>query len=187
MTAQKRISSRPKKRALKRKVSIFQKLIGIALAVGIFLPAATQSLGTLGYVLAPQPENFQYLTLPTGALNIKRSKAQTALQSYTIPKVASEVQPKVEKIQQVSVEAANSEDAVWEKLAKLESGGNWQTNTGNGYYGGLQFSQATWKSVGGKGLPCDASKDEQITRGKILQKRSGWGQWPNTSRVLGLY
>ncbi len=186
MTAQKRIQSRTKKRALKRKISTFQRLIGICLAIGIFLPSAVQSVGTFGYIFEPQPENFRYLTLPTGALNIKKAKPQTP-QSYTAPKVASEVQPKVEKIQQVSVEAANSDEAVWEKLAKLESGGNWQTNTGNGYYGGLQFSQPTWESVGGKGLPCDASRDEQIMRGKILQKRSGWGQWPNTSRALGLY
>jgi resuscitation-promoting factor RpfB len=68
-------------------------------------------------------------------------------------------------------------DSVWDKIAQCESGGNWHTNTGNGYYGGLQFSAATWHSVGGTGLPSDHSREEQIKRAKILQARSGWGQW----------
>ena len=67
--------------------------------------------------------------------------------------------------------------SVWDKLAQCESGGNWSINTGNGYYGGLQFSLATWRSVGGSGLPSDASREEQIKRAEILQARSGWGQW----------
>lgn len=76
--------------------------------------------------------------------------------------------------------------SVWDRLAACESGGNWQINTGNGYYGGLQFSAATWQSVGGTGLPHQHSRDEQIRRGQILQARSGWGQWPACSAKLGL-
>lgn len=68
-------------------------------------------------------------------------------------------------------------DSVWDKIAKCESGGNWKINTGNGYYGGLQFSAATWKSVGGPGLPHENSREVQIKYAKILQARSGWGQW----------
>jgi uncharacterized protein YabE (DUF348 family) len=70
-----------------------------------------------------------------------------------------------------------SPDSVWDKIAKCESGGNWKINTGNGYYGGLQFSAATWKSVGGPGLPHENSREVQIKYAKILQARSGWGQW----------
>ncbi|HUS21220.1 MAG TPA: ubiquitin-like domain-containing protein [Aeromicrobium sp.] len=66
---------------------------------------------------------------------------------------------------------------VWDKIAACESGGNWHINTGNGYYGGLQFSAATWHSVGGTGLPSDHSREVQIKFAKILQARSGWGQW----------
>jgi uncharacterized protein YabE (DUF348 family) len=66
---------------------------------------------------------------------------------------------------------------VWDKIAACESGGNWHINTGNGYYGGLQFSAATWKSVGGPGLPHENSREIQIKYAKILQARSGWGQW----------
>jgi hypothetical protein len=77
-----------------------------------------------------------------------------------------------------SDESASSEsDGDWDKIAKCESGGNWHINTGNGYYGGLQFSAATWKSVGGPGLPHQYSREVQIKYAKILQARSGWGQW----------
>ncbi|GGD22075.1 resuscitation-promoting factor [Nocardioides daphniae] len=79
-----------------------------------------------------------------------------------------------------------SGNTVWDALAQCESGGNWGTNTGNGYYGGLQFSAATWASVGGSGLPHQHSREEQIKRGKILQARAGWGQWPHCTAKLGL-
>ena len=75
---------------------------------------------------------------------------------------------------------------VWDALARCESGGNWAINTGNGYYGGLQFSASTWHAVGGTGLPHQHSREEQIRRGQILQSRAGWGQWPHCSAQLGL-
>lgn len=75
--------------------------------------------------------------------------------------------------------------ATWDALAGCETGGDWSTNTGNGYYGGIQFSLPTWESVGGTGLPSENSREEQIYRGQILQERSGWGQWPSCSSQLG--
>ena len=75
--------------------------------------------------------------------------------------------------------------AMFERLAQCESNGNWSINTGNGFYGGLQFMLSTWRSVGGTGYPHQASKDEQIYRGHILQQRSGWGQWPACTRSFG--
>jgi len=76
--------------------------------------------------------------------------------------------------------------SVWDRLAQCESGGNWSINTGNGYYGGLQFSLSSWKAVGGSGLPSDASRDEQIMRGQMLQARQGWGAWPACTAKLGI-
>lgn len=76
--------------------------------------------------------------------------------------------------------------ATWDALAQCESGGNWAANTGNGYYGGLQFSASTWQSVGGTGLPHEHSRETQIHFGQVLQARSGWGQWPHCSSKLGL-
>ena len=75
--------------------------------------------------------------------------------------------------------------AMFERLAGCESNNNWSINTGNGYYGGLQFLPSTWRSVGGTGYPHQASKEEQIYRGHILQQRSGWGQWPACTRMFG--
>lgn len=82
--------------------------------------------------------------------------------------------------------ASSAGGGVWDKLAACESGGNWSISTGNGYYGGLQFSLSTWRAVGGSGYPHQASKAEQIKRGTILQQSSGWGQWPACSAKLGL-
>ena len=74
----------------------------------------------------------------------------------------------------------------WERLAQCESSGNWHINTGNGYYGGLQFSLASWRAVGGRGMPNYASKTEQIRRAERLQAMQGWGAWPECSRRIGL-
>jgi len=76
--------------------------------------------------------------------------------------------------------------SVWDKLAQCESGGNWSINTGNGYYGGLQFSLSTWRAYGGSGLPSSASREEQIAIAKKLQADAGWGAWPACSSKLGL-
>jgi LysM repeat protein len=77
--------------------------------------------------------------------------------------------------------------SVWDRLAQCESGGNWAINTGNGYYGGLQFSLSSWQAVGGSGLPSDASREEQIMRAEQLRAVQGWGAWPACSAKLGLY
>lgn len=66
----------------------------------------------------------------------------------------------------------------WRGLAKCESGGNPQAVNPAGYYGLFQFSLSTWASVGGSGNPVDASVAEQLHRARVLQARSGWGQWP---------
>lgn len=76
---------------------------------------------------------------------------------------------------------------VWAKLAQCESGGNPSAVSASGTYHGLyQFSVATWQAVGGTGLPSQASAAEQTKRAKILQARSGWGQWPACAAKLGL-
>lgn len=70
---------------------------------------------------------------------------------------------------------------VWSRLAKCESG--IRNDGGAPYYGYFQFSAATWKSVGGAGLPNDHSYAVQLEFAKKLQARSGWGQWPHCSKV----
>jgi hypothetical protein len=76
--------------------------------------------------------------------------------------------------------------STWERVAQCESGGNWSINTGNGYYGGLQFNIDSWRWVGGSGYPHEATKAEQIHRAELLHERQGWNAWPACSRKLGL-
>ena len=76
--------------------------------------------------------------------------------------------------------------ATWDALAECESGGDWSINTGNGYYGGLQFSLSSWQAVGGPaGLPSEHSRETQIAMGQRLQARQGWGAWPACTAELG--
>jgi uncharacterized protein YabE (DUF348 family) len=78
-------------------------------------------------------------------------------------------------------------NTVWDRLAQCESGGNWATNTGNGYYGGLQFSLGTWRAYGGTGLPSQASRETQIAIATKLRNASGgYGAWPACAASLGL-
>lgn len=77
-------------------------------------------------------------------------------------------------------------DDVWAKLAQCESGGNPQTNTGNGFYGMYQFTLETWQALGGTGYPHEADAATQTAMAKKLQAQSGWGQWPGCADKLGL-
>jgi hypothetical protein len=75
----------------------------------------------------------------------------------------------------------------WDDLQDCESSYlGWTANTGNGFYGGLQFTLQSWRGVGGTGYPHQHSRAEQIRRGIALQKIQGWGAWPACSRKLGL-
>lgn len=87
----------------------------------------------------------------------------------------------------LAVPPGNAADlATWEKLAQCESGGNWSINTGNGFYGGLQFTQQSWNGVGMSGSPHTASKEAQIEAGERLLALQGWGAWPACTAKYGL-
>ena len=75
--------------------------------------------------------------------------------------------------------AANADSVNWDAVAACESGGNWAINTGNGYYGGLQFSPGTWSSNGGSGMPHQASRSEQIRVAENVLRTQGIGAWPS--------
>jgi len=82
----------------------------------------------------------------------------------------------------MSMPAANAVDgATWDALAQCESGGNWSINTGNGFYGGLQFTQQSWNGVGMSGSPANATRAQQIEAGERLLAIQGWGAWPACS------
>ncbi|HEX4248976.1 MAG TPA: transglycosylase family protein [Pseudonocardia sp.] len=76
-------------------------------------------------------------------------------------------------------------DSVWDQIAQCESGGKWNTSTGNGYSGGLQFSPSTWRAYGGAGSPAGASRAQQIAVAERVLAAQGWGAWPSCSRKVG--
>jgi len=77
-------------------------------------------------------------------------------------------------------------DPVWAKLRRCESGGRYDINTGNGFYGAYQFVPSTWRGLGYAGMPHQAPPSVQDEAAQKLQARSGWGQWPACTRKLGL-
>ena len=66
----------------------------------------------------------------------------------------------------------------WDAVAQCESSGNWHTDTGNGYGGGLQFTDSTWKAYGGTGSPETASRDQQIQVAEKVKDGQGMKAWP---------
>jgi hypothetical protein len=77
-------------------------------------------------------------------------------------------------------------DSDWDRLAQCEAGGRWNTSTGNGFYGGLQFTLSTWQAYGGTGSPAAASREQQIAVAERVLAGQGWGAWPACSSKLGL-
>jgi len=81
-----------------------------------------------------------------------------------------------------------SEGGTWDAIAGCEAGGNWAINTGNGYYGGVQFDQGTWERNGGlryAGRADMATREEQIAIAEVTRERQGWGAWPVCSGRSG--
>ncbi|GGY09206.1 LysM peptidoglycan-binding domain-containing protein [Streptomyces djakartensis] len=84
--------------------------------------------------------------------------------------------------------AAAADSGVWDRIAQCESGGNWHINTGNGYYGGLQFAGSTWRAYGGTAYAPtadQASRSQQIAVATKVQAAQGWGAWPVCSARAG--
>lgn len=78
--------------------------------------------------------------------------------------------------------------SIWDAIAGCEAGGNWAINTGNGYYGGVQFDQGTWERNGGLRFAARAdlaTREEQIAIAEVTRERQGWGAWPVCSGRAG--
>ncbi|NLG55321.1 MAG: DUF348 domain-containing protein [Rhodococcus sp.] len=79
--------------------------------------------------------------------------------------------------------------STWDAIAECESNGNWAINTGNGFFGGLQFTQQTWAGFGGTQYAPRAdlaTREQQIATAEKVQATQGWGAWPSCTRKLGL-
>jgi len=127
-------------------------------------------------------------TYRNGELVARKVMEQKVLKSPVSTIIA--VGTKEEKAEVVVAPTVNyaSGGTVWDSLAQCESGGNWAINTGNGYYGGLQFNLGTWQSYGGTGYPHQASRETQIAVATRLRDANGggYGSWPSCSSQLGL-
>lgn len=141
-------------------------------------------------VAEPQIETTTTSTVPattTTTTTIDWSFLNTTTTSTIVPK------PAQNDISDVPVpEYRNDHADRWDQLAQCEAGGNWATNTGNGFGGGLQFmhqsSYSTWLSFGGGEFaphPWEASREQQIVVAEKVLASSGWRAWPGCSRKFG--
>lgn len=106
------------------------------------------------------------------------------------PAAAPASQPVVRQSSQAGAPAPSvAGGSTWDRLAQCESGGNWAINTGNGYYGGLQFNQGTWASNGGTAYAPSAhlaTREQQISIAERVAAGRGFAPWPACAAKLGL-
>ena len=116
------------------------------------------------------------MTVRTVARHRKPTKARTlALRGATVGVVAGAA-----ALGLGAGTASAAPDSTWDSVAQCESSGNWSINTGNGYYGGLQFSQSTWNAYGGQEYAARAdlaTKEQQIAIAEKTLAGQGWGAW----------
>jgi uncharacterized protein YabE (DUF348 family) len=134
----------------------------------------------------PGLPGVQDVTFAVNTVNGKEIGRNQVAATVTTP-----AQPKVVRVgSKPGTEVPPVENgSVWDALAQCEATGNWAINTGNGFFGGVQFDQNTWERQGGlKYAPrADlATREEQIAVASKTQKTQGWGAWPTCSGRLGV-
>lgn len=118
---------------------------------------------------------------------VTRRQAEVAEQERLAAEAAAaEAAAEAERRAKAARAPSVASGSVWDRLAQCESGGNWSINTGNGYYGGLQFNLQTWQAYGGTGYPHQHSRETQIAVAERLRAARGFQPWPACSRKLGL-
>lgn len=171
-----------------RAVIVLAALAVLVLSVGAAGGGTEQAGPILPKPVVVEPRGLMMDGKVEAAERLATRRAEVALWVATVKENERIATARRQRVQSAAssapVRAAVTGD-IWSRLAQCESG-NTNANTGNGYYGYFQFHPATWRSVGGTGLPIDHGYGEQLHRAQILQSRSGWGQWPACSRKLGL-
>ena len=176
-----------------RKHRIFGVVIAAFFVTAVFIHPGTSHADTLGPQLvshttpiksAPAPVRAQSLTIR----HLNSASSDTLIALSTDMKPLPPIPPPAPKpvVHAPPPPPARPMGDVWAALRQCESNGNYADNTGNGYYGAYQFSEATWQSLGLSGLPSDAPPAVQDQAAQRLQARSGWNQWPTCARRLGL-
>ncbi len=179
--------------------------LAIALAIGsVALPTAFgESPGVVGAptpstALSEPPRALSAHILPLRSADLSVTTTTTPETTTTTaptrtpvrPAAPPTTQPPVVEAAQVPIAIETrsgdpADPASWDRLAQCEAGGDWHIDTGNGYFGGLQFSLSSWRAVGGTGYPHEHPRETQIEMGQRLHAQGGWGHWPACTRSFG--
>ena len=119
------------------------------------------------------------VTTKNGKVTARKAVRSTLLRApvSSIVRYGTKDRPATEPAPTTSNYAGGS--SAWDRIAACESGGNWAANTGNGYYGGLQFNLGTWQAYGGSGRPDQNSREAQIAVAeRVAAAEGGYGAWP---------
>lgn len=145
----------------------------------------------------PDPnEQLPNREMPADSVTAAESKAEldAAAASAAAPAPAptpapAPARPAPKPVASEAESPAAPSGGVWDRIAACESSGDWSINTGNGYYGGLQFTASTWNAYGGQSYASRAdlaSRSDQIAVAKKVQASQGWGAWPVCSKKAGV-
>lgn len=129
----------------------------------------------------------QKFRIPDASEKLKHRKMPTHAATTQVARAETRQAARTKTTNTVSAHTVAS-GGIWDRIAACESGGNWSINTGNGYYGGLQFTQSTWNAYGGQSYAARAdlaSRNAQIAVAKKVQATQGWGAWPVCSYKAG--
>lgn len=156
--------------------------------------ASAVTNGALGAVAGGAPAAVATRVLPAGAaVPAVAGGAAPGLVGGAAPDVADAAPPAasgvLDAVSGPSPGVVERRQAVWDQLAQCESSGDWHVNSGNGFYGGLQFYQPTWEQYGGTRFAPRAdlaTPEEQVAVARNVQHAQGWQAWPSCSRRLGL-
>ena len=149
------------------------------------IPSSSAQLPDRPVLTDPATQPVATTLVPADVPDVDDSSVQAVSQTPASTAVSAPA-PAVNPVSSAVTQALSTNISIWDSIAQCESSGNWSIDTGNGYYGGLQFTLSSWQSVGGVGYPNQASQQEQIARAEILQSRQGWGAWPVCSAAVGL-
>ena len=153
-------------------------LLGTALVMGDVTAPAAHAVSRS----APASRGSAANASPHAAVSRRIVRPQRRV-FVRVSRSASRIRPRTARAVRVPLPLDHD---VWAKLRRCESGGRYNINTGNGFYGAYQFVPSTWRGLGYPGMPHQAPPHIQDEAAQKLQARSGWGQWPACSRKLGL-
>ena len=151
-------------------------LLGAALVMGDVSAPAAHAISRS----APASRGAAY-TSPHAAVSRRIVRPQRRV-FVRVSRSAIRIRPRIARAVRVPLPLDHD---VWARLRRCESGGRYDINTGNGFYGAYQFVPSTWRGLGYAGMPHQAPPHMQDEAAQKLQARSGWGQWPACSRRVG--